>query len=342
MLLGNDAADSGDFQVGIRLAYELGWPVVNGVTNVSVADGVVTASGDGPDGHETYRVPLPAVVTILEGGVEPRYPTVPGRMKAKKVAIEERRPAAEPAGPEPGQAAAAATGSQQRADPRQGRRRRARRGRPVRAAGGARPMILVLVEKDLDGVAVEVSREALTFARSLSAAGGGVPIDAVVVGDVSPELREQLAAYGVRDVHRLGGESFAAFAGAGWASGIETVLAATKSVVVMAAGTERGNEVLAHVAARAGVAMAANVLSFGGLSPFTVTRQVVGGQALEEMRLGRPAGGLHGRRPCRRGGACRNAGSRDRGRACARGGCGRPGRPGGVVRGARARPVRLR
>ncbi len=99
MLLGNDAADSGDFQVGIRLAYELGWPVVNGMTNVSVADGVVTASGAGPDGHETYRVPLPAVVTVLEGGVEPRYPTVPGRMKAKKVPIEERQPSAAPAGP---------------------------------------------------------------------------------------------------------------------------------------------------------------------------------------------------------------------------------------------------
>lgn len=99
VLLGNDAADSGDFQVGIRLAYELGWPVVNGVANVSVADGVVTASGSGPDGHETYRVPLPAVVTVLEGGVDPRYPTVPGRMKAKKVAIEERTPTAEPAGP---------------------------------------------------------------------------------------------------------------------------------------------------------------------------------------------------------------------------------------------------
>ncbi len=99
VLLGNDAADSGDFQVGIRLAYELGWPVVNGVKNVSVADGVVTANGDGPDGYETYQVPLPAVVTILEGGVEPRYPTVPGRMKAKKVEIEERQPVAEPAGP---------------------------------------------------------------------------------------------------------------------------------------------------------------------------------------------------------------------------------------------------
>jgi electron transfer flavoprotein beta subunit len=99
ILLGNDAADSGDFQVGIRLAYELGRPVVNGVKTVSVADGVVTANGDGPDGHETYQVPLPAVVTILEGGVEPRYPTVPGRMKAKKVEIEERQPVTEPAGP---------------------------------------------------------------------------------------------------------------------------------------------------------------------------------------------------------------------------------------------------
>lgn len=99
VLLGNDAADSGDFQVGIRLAYELGWPVVNGVSTVSVADGVVTASGDGPDGHETYRLPLPAVVTVLEGGVEPRYPTVPGRMKAKKVEIEERQPTLEPVGP---------------------------------------------------------------------------------------------------------------------------------------------------------------------------------------------------------------------------------------------------
>lgn len=99
VLLGNDAADSGDFQVGIRLAYELGWPVVNGVAHVSVEDGVVTASGAGPDGHETYRLPLPAVVTVLEGGVAPRYPTVPGRMKAKKIPIEERQPTAVPTGP---------------------------------------------------------------------------------------------------------------------------------------------------------------------------------------------------------------------------------------------------
>lgn len=151
-------------------------------------------------------------------------------------------------------------------------------------------MIVVLVEKGLDGLAVEVSRETITFARSLSEAGGGVAIDAVVVGDVSDELRQQLVAYGVRDVHRLSGEGFDAYAGAAWAAGLETVLAATTTVVVMAAGTPRGNEVLAHVAARRGVEMAANVLTFGGLAPFVVTRQVVGGQALEEMTLGnRPA-----------------------------------------------------
>jgi electron transfer flavoprotein beta subunit len=100
VLLGNDAADTGDFQVGIRLAYELGRPVVNGVRTVEVAGDVATARGDGIDGVETYEVPLPAVVTVLEGGVEPRYPTITGRMKAKKTPIETVEPRNAPRGPE--------------------------------------------------------------------------------------------------------------------------------------------------------------------------------------------------------------------------------------------------
>ena len=99
ILLGNDAADTGDFQVGIRLAYELGWPVVNGISTLKVEGDEVVASGEGPDGRETYRVRLPAVATILEGGVEPRYPGVPGRLRAKKIPIEERAVTTEPAGP---------------------------------------------------------------------------------------------------------------------------------------------------------------------------------------------------------------------------------------------------
>jgi len=103
VLLGNDAADTGDFQVGIRLAYLLDRPVVNGVRTVEVSRdggtaGTATAKVAGPDGVETYAVPLPAVVTVLEGGVEPRYPTITGRMKAKKAKVEVVAPHGEPRG----------------------------------------------------------------------------------------------------------------------------------------------------------------------------------------------------------------------------------------------------
>ena len=98
VLLGNDASDTADFQVGIRLAHALGRPVVNGVSTLEVADGVASAHVDGPDGPETYSVPLPMVATVLEGGVEPRYPSLKGRMAAKKVEIEVRKPGADPVG----------------------------------------------------------------------------------------------------------------------------------------------------------------------------------------------------------------------------------------------------
>ena len=88
VLLGNDAADTGDFQVGIRLAYALDRPVVTGVAMASVDGERVVAVGDGPNGADTYEVPLPAVVTVIEGGVEPRYPSIPGRMRAKRVQVE--------------------------------------------------------------------------------------------------------------------------------------------------------------------------------------------------------------------------------------------------------------
>ena len=98
VLLGNDAADSGDFQVPVRLAYALGVPVVTGVKTVEVSGETATARVAGPDGVETYAVPLPAVVTVLEGGVEPRYPTIKGRMAAKKVQVETRQPVSRPVG----------------------------------------------------------------------------------------------------------------------------------------------------------------------------------------------------------------------------------------------------
>lgn len=88
VLLGNDAADTGDFQVGVRLAYTLDRPVVAGIQRIEVANDRVTLRGEGPHGTEVFDVALPAVVTVLEGGVALRYPSVMGRMRAKKAPVE--------------------------------------------------------------------------------------------------------------------------------------------------------------------------------------------------------------------------------------------------------------
>ena len=98
VLVGNDSADTGDFQVGVRLAYQLDQPVVVGASVLTVDGGTATVTADGPDGTDIFEVALPAVVTILEGGVDPRYPSVVGRMKAKKAAIDTRPTAVVPAG----------------------------------------------------------------------------------------------------------------------------------------------------------------------------------------------------------------------------------------------------
>ena len=150
-------------------------------------------------------------------------------------------------------------------------------------------MIVVLVEHDGNEV-LDLSLETITFARSLSEAGGGIAIRAVAVGTPSETSLEQLRAAGVAEVHTLGGEAYDAYSGAAWAQGTLEVVRETGSVVVLGAGSPRGNEVLAHLATQAGVAFAASVVSFNSLGPFVVNRQVVGGLALEEMDLkARPA-----------------------------------------------------
>jgi electron transfer flavoprotein beta subunit len=98
VLLGNDAADTGDFQVGVRLAYALGRPVVTGAAVVEAEGDKVVARVEATEGAAVFEAPVPAVVTVMEGGVEPRYPSIPGRMKAKRVQIETVTPSRTPAG----------------------------------------------------------------------------------------------------------------------------------------------------------------------------------------------------------------------------------------------------
>ena len=98
VLVGNDAADTGDHQVGIRLAHLLDRPVVAGAQEVAVSGDrlEVRSSVSGPT--EVFDVPMPAVLTVWEGGVEPRYPNISGRMKAKKARIEVLEPSGAPRG----------------------------------------------------------------------------------------------------------------------------------------------------------------------------------------------------------------------------------------------------
>lgn len=88
ILFGNESADSGGFQVGVRVARGLGRPIVNGVKGVEVADDSVTIRRPIDAGFEVYRLPRPAVIGVKEGINLPRYPTMKGRLASKKAAVE--------------------------------------------------------------------------------------------------------------------------------------------------------------------------------------------------------------------------------------------------------------
>jgi electron transfer flavoprotein beta subunit len=93
LLLGNEAADTGDYQVAVRVAHALDWPCLSGVKALEVNNGQATAKREVAGGWEIYEAPLPAVVTVKEGINLPRYPSLPGRLKAKKKPVERSQPA---------------------------------------------------------------------------------------------------------------------------------------------------------------------------------------------------------------------------------------------------------
>jgi electron transfer flavoprotein beta subunit len=87
VLFGNESADSGGFQVGIRVAHALGRPMVNGAKGLSIGDGNAHVEREADAGREAYELPLPAVVGVKEGINLPRYPTMRGRLASKKAEV---------------------------------------------------------------------------------------------------------------------------------------------------------------------------------------------------------------------------------------------------------------
>jgi electron transfer flavoprotein beta subunit len=90
LLFGNESADAGNYQVGIRVAYALGVPVVTGVKGLAVDGGRARCEQEVQGGRDVYDVPLPAVVTVKEGLNLPRYPSVPAKLRANRKPVDAR------------------------------------------------------------------------------------------------------------------------------------------------------------------------------------------------------------------------------------------------------------
>jgi electron transfer flavoprotein alpha subunit len=148
--------------------------------------------------------------------------------------------------------------------------------------------ILVLVEL-ADGVPDRLSAEALGLAGRLGGSVGG-GVDAVVVAAADEAATAErgapgLGGYGVSTVHLVTSDRLAAYAPAAWAAAVAGVVAAGSYTTVVASASERATEVLAHVAARTGAQLAANVVAVEPGERWRVTRQRWAGSLLEEAWL---------------------------------------------------------
>jgi electron transfer flavoprotein alpha subunit len=128
--------------------------------------------------------------------------------------------------------------------------------------------VLVLVEPG-----EELSLQAVSLARDL-----GGPVHAFSTAPVPG-----LGAYGVQTLHVADDQRLSAYAPGAWAACLEQLVDVVQPDAVVAAGTNRGNEVLSHLAARLDLPFAANCVAVG--SDGTVTRVRWGGSLLEEARI---------------------------------------------------------
>ena len=88
ILLGAESADTAGYQTGIRLAHHLGLPIVTNVKGLLITDGVARCERAVGSVREVYQVGLPAIITTKDGLNIPRYPSVPGRIKARKKPVD--------------------------------------------------------------------------------------------------------------------------------------------------------------------------------------------------------------------------------------------------------------
>jgi electron transfer flavoprotein alpha subunit len=143
---------------------------------------------------------------------------------------------------------------------------------------------------------IEHDRGALSSAslQMLSCAGtaaheAGALVHAVAIGGDADTLRDSLRRHGVSHIYQVRHPALEEYAPIAWARSITQLMKAHSPSAVMAAGTDRGNEILAWVGAITGLPMAANCVEFRSSVP-TVVRHRWGGSLLEEASVhGQPA-----------------------------------------------------
>jgi electron transfer flavoprotein alpha subunit len=140
-------------------------------------------------------------------------------------------------------------------------------------------VVLVLVEH-VGGVASDPSLQTLSLARSF-----GEPVHALLIGSLV-----DLSRHGVAVAHVAEHEVLDTFAPEAWAAIIGQLADRVQASAVLAAGTDRGNDVMARVAARSGLPLATNCVAVTAGAPITLTRQRWGGSLLEEAQIHSPRG----------------------------------------------------
>lgn len=145
-------------------------------------------------------------------------------------------------------------------------------------------MILVFADH-LGGAPDGGSLEALAFARRMAERTGG-PVQALVVGGGGRDAAAELGAHGASVVHVAeGGPLEGPYAPEAWGAALAEAVRASAPAVVLAAGTDRGHEVLAHAAAALELPMVANCMEVTPGEPTVVVRQRWGGTLLEEAEV---------------------------------------------------------
>lgn len=144
-------------------------------------------------------------------------------------------------------------------------------------------MILGLLDHD-QGRLSDLSLEMLTFGRAL-AAEMNLPLEAALIGAEAEPLAERLAAYGVARLHVAEHAGLGDYAPEAWAAGLLAMMRGLGPNVVLGAGSDRGNEIMAHAAALGGLTFAANCTAARPGERFEVTRVRWGGSLLEEAAV---------------------------------------------------------